>query len=368
MNWVTRVFAAFLISISFASAAFAQSPQLRDATGEWIGGEERVLKARLLPALAPFGFRIDKVEAFFARHSWPGRDRAHRVESVRDVASGRWHANPVGGTMPRGDSLFVQWKMTYRVLQIGGPPETRTAFSPLSERTIGCRQADINADLAVLQALVQSLRTPNPHIDLPLRGFAVPTHLMVSLNGIGFTMAKNEVATGANTVRFGLPDLVVYAPRNRRGNETALQYRIALRDGVPDPPYRLIGWAYAQTQRDVTRRPSLGCVPSKHWFIHEAGFHLANGGFQPTPPTTVERIRGSNRVVVMGDSRIATNAGISPARPVWHPRIWDLHMWTDPRPGCGFASCPPLIRITSPVAVLGLPTPRSTFFVSQTFE
>jgi len=217
--------------------------------------------------------------------------------------------------------------------------------------------------------MAQGLRVRNPETALPRLGYPVPTHFMVSLRNMGFTMAKTEVATGANTVRFGPPDLAMYAPRRQRAvNETRAEYFRRVTDILPDRPYRLAGWAYAQTQRDVRRRPSLRCIPSKHWFVHEAGFHSDDGGFLPTPPRP-ERVRGETRVVVMEDSVTAAALGTSPARPVWLPRIWDLHFWLDPRPECSAPlSCPVLIQIESPSPIVGLATPRSTFFRSQTFE
>jgi hypothetical protein len=361
-------FWAFLFGMALQTAAFAQTPQIRDATGNWTNDEPRVLKARFLPMSVNTGVRIVRVDAKFARHHWPGRERAHRVTAVFDQASGEWRANPVAGAAPRGDSLFIQWEVFYRRLAINQPQQTGIAVSPLSERTIGCTEADTARDLLLLRTMAQGLLVRNPEVVLPLRGYTVPTHLMVSLRNMGFTMAKTEVASGANTVRFGPPDLAMYAPRPRaRVNETRLQYLRRMMDTVPDPPYRLAGWAYAQTQRDVRRRPSLRCVPSKPWCVHEAGFHLANGGFLPTPPAR-ETVRGESRVVVMADAANAVALGLAPGRPVWHPRIWDLHIWINRRPGCRDLNCPTLIQIESPNPIVGLPTPTSTFFRSETFE
>jgi hypothetical protein len=362
------VFTTLLLAFSASQTVHAQTPQIRDVTGNWIGDAPRVLKARLLPMIATTGMRIVGVKARFARHQWPGLDRAHSVDATLDQASGEWHANPVAGAAPKGDSLFVQWEVSYRRLAINEPQRIRLALSPLAERTIGCAQADTDLDLLLLRTMALRLQVRNPETVMPLRGYPVPTHLMVNLRNMGFTMAKKEIAIGANTVRFGPPDLAMYAPRPRRAvNETQRQYRAALRDEFPDRPYRLAGWAYAQTQRDVRRRPSLRCVPSKHWFVHEAGFHLGNGGFLPTPPAP-ERVRGETRVVVMADTANAVALGRSPGRPVWHPRIWDLHFWIDPTPGCDVATCPALIQIESPRPIEGLPTPTSTFFRSETFE
>ena len=104
---MTLALAALLLGALLQTAAFAQTPQIRDVTGNWIDDEPRVLKARMLPMLAATGVRIIRVDATFARHHWPGRDQAHRVTAVFDQASREWRANPVAGAARRGDSLFV---------------------------------------------------------------------------------------------------------------------------------------------------------------------------------------------------------------------------------------------------------------------
>jgi hypothetical protein len=48
--------------------------------------------------------------------------------------------------------------------------------------------------------------------------------------------------------------------------------------------------------------------PTKHWFLHEAGFHLGNVGFLPTPPPQ-DTVCGENRVVVMADTVNAVALG-----------------------------------------------------------
>ena len=115
---------------------------------------------------------------------------------------------------------------------------------PLSERTRGCVQTDIDQNLLLPRTMAQGLLVQNPEVVLPLRGYAVGAHLMVRLRNMGFTMAKGEVATGANTMRFGAPDLPMYALQPlKRVDETCRQYRRQLTDPFPDGPYRLAGWS-----------------------------------------------------------------------------------------------------------------------------
>jgi len=68
--------------------------------GNRTGDEPRVLKACLLPMVAPAGVNIVRVDAAFARHHWPGQ------------ASAEWRANPGARTARRGDSLFVQGQIS----------------------------------------------------------------------------------------------------------------------------------------------------------------------------------------------------------------------------------------------------------------
>jgi hypothetical protein len=261
---MTLALAALLFGASMHTEAFAQTSQIREMTGNWTGDDPRLLKPRLLQMVASTGLSVDRVDATFARHLWPGGDLAHRIAAVFDRASGEWRTNPVARTARRGDSLFIQWEIFYRRLAIKQPQKTRVSGSPLRERTIGCTQADSDRDLLLLRTMAQGLLVGYPEVVLPLSGYPAPPHLMVSLRNMGFKMVKGEVAIGANSMRLGPSDLAMYAPRQQRPvNELRCQYLPQLMDSIPDGYYRLARWAYAETQRDVRRRPSLRCVPHK---------------------------------------------------------------------------------------------------------
>jgi hypothetical protein len=59
----------------------------------------------------------------------------------------------------------------------------------------------------------------------------------------------------------------------------------------------------------LSKVPEKPCIASNEWFIHEAGWHLMNGGMLLTPGAT------------------APPPPPDAAGYFWHPRIWDLHVW-----------------------------------------
>lgn len=355
-------------------------PAISDTSEIWGRGDVRRLTARV--SGGGVGVRFSRVEVVFSRHYWPGSDIAHVATAVRSPGDpSEWRAVPSEAvTAFRGDTLFYRWRAEYLAPGADGRLSLRTVESTPEETphemTVGCRQAQTNVDLFRLQAMARAFDTTNPHIDL-VKSHPVPTHLMVSARRIGFTMGRLGVAMQASNVRFGIPDLLFFAPRPRAPQgESVADYRRALLDDRPDPPYRLVGWAYGEAQRNTLRRPSLGCVPSKHWFVHEAGFHTRNGGFRPTPPvppeTTPGITPGSTRILTPADTPSATVLPGGPPhmgiRGPWHPRIWDLHMWFDPRPECADGSCLPLVQELSPTFIDGISFPPRSFFQSETFQ
>jgi hypothetical protein len=122
--------------------------------------------------------------------------------------------------------------------------------------------------------------------------------------GMGAAFARAvDVPAGGGFVPFGTPV---------SGDPNLLLFRpsatVAGSPDLADPlaTYTLIGWAYAATIGDdlpADRPPSTGCFPLHEWFFHEEGHHTVDGGFTPGPPFS--------------------------AIGVYHPRLWDLHVWAD---------------------------------------
>ena len=71
-----------------------------------------------------------------------------------------------------------------------------------------------------------------------------------------------------------------------------------------------MGWAYFAPYAPGSSPPRRPCVGADEWLVHEAGWHLKDGGMQLT-----------------------TGAVEEPPRPagtdihLWHTRVWDLHVW-----------------------------------------
>ena len=70
----------------------------------------------------------------------------------------------------------------------------------------------------------------------------------------------------------------------------------------PDGPYELVGWAYLTPYQPGSRPPIRPCVVvESDWWVHEAGWHLRDGGMLLTP----ER-RSSRSPIPTGPARVSS--------------------------------------------------------------
>jgi hypothetical protein len=125
------------------------------------------------------------------------------------------------------------------------------------------------------------------------------SHGYTVLAGAGAVVVDNIKAKAP------MPPLLFYAPSASSSPANWLDF-----DG-PDGPYRLVGWSYVAPYQPGSSPPRLRGIAASEWTVHEAGWHLKDGGMLLTPGAKVEPPRPPSKV------------GIH----FWHPRVWDIHFW-----------------------------------------
>jgi len=245
--------------------------------------------------------------------------------------------------------VHFQWKVDFR---LRGGQDRISAQTEVQSFRLDCAPGGVEASLAGDQASVLAMVAALPGLNSSLvftkeqlaAAGLIPTHGFVSFNGMGVAFG-NPSATGMPATvptprpfrtpappsppiappTFGRPGLLMFAP-TPGANVT---------DQIPDDPYTLIGWGYGFDFTSATR-PVFPCIPHEAWFIHEAGYHPASGGFIATPPS--ESAPGT---VAVGSPTSPPPLAVPPT-VAWHRRIWDLHVWRMP------GSAAPVLGITRP--------------------
>jgi hypothetical protein len=172
-----------------------------------------------------------------------------------------------------------------------------------SPQATGCTTAERTAMLRAMQDDVLA-RAPRRLASLdaalgaggPLAGWRL-SHGYVVLAGTGGVAVDDIRAVPP------MPHLLLYAPSPASAPDEWLDFDRG------EGPYALIGWAYIAPFAPGSSPPVKPCIAAGEWLVHEAGWHMMDGGMALTPGATVEPAR--------------------PAQPVhfWHPRAWDLHVW-----------------------------------------
>jgi hypothetical protein len=134
----------------------------------------------------------------------------------------------------------------------------------------------------------------------PLEGWRL-SHGHVVIAGGGAVPLDNP------KMKAPMPQILMYAPSPSSSPADWIDF-----DGA-DGPYRLIGWAYFAPYEPGSVPPRLPCIRESEWVVHEAGWHLMNGGMLLTPDARVE------------PPRPAIKTGIH----MWHPQVWDIHFWIE---------------------------------------
>jgi hypothetical protein len=129
------------------------------------------------------------------------------------------------------------------------------------------------------------------------------------------------------------PPLLLYAPSPSSAPDDWRDF-----DG-PDGPYRLVGWAYFGPYAPGSEPPPRRCIAPREWVVHEAGWHLMDGGMRLTPGAAAEPPRPPGVDIFF-----------------WHPAIWDLHVWA------GESGVPTVAFANPNERRGGLLLPEGTFF------
>lgn len=156
------------------------------------------------------------------------------------------------------------------------------------------------------------------------------SHGLVVLAGAGSVAVDNIEAEPP------VPPILLYEPSPGSSPEDWLDF------DKEEGPYRLVGWAYFAPWTPESSPPALfECIGADEWFLHEAGWHLRDGGMHLGEPATSE----------------------PPAPPdvpapvhFWHPRVWDIHFWR------GEEGVPDVTFDNPRARPGGLPLPEGSFF------
>lgn len=337
-------------ALALIAALSACGPNVEDVSSPWTASDT----VRLLEATVEDkdGAPPQFVDLYYARHRFPGTALAHKV-AAQPVAgqSGRWRVDVPGGhTMLTADHLFYLWRATWP----DGAVRSSASTAAPHEFVIGCTAADTAATLAQIATVAAGFSdnaTGNP-------AYSVFSHFVpASLAGQGIPVGGVGSAPNLVAPLINAPGILQFAPRGQLAGESDEDYVAALSDATLDLPTTLAGLGYGIVQNDVRRRPTMGCIPSSEWFVHEAGFHLANGDMTAYSGAANETVRGETLV----NGLLPPPGEPVPAGGTWHPRIWDLHVWVN--------DGAPVLRIDSPVPIAGLQLDEDRlFFYSETFE
>lgn len=220
------------------------------------------------------------------------------------------------------------------ILAASIPPQSFTP-DPTPERT-GCTAEARRETLAAMQKQVLAA-VPTKLESLkqalapggPLEGWNL-SHGTVVLESAGAVAIDNVENRRPEDPR---PPLLLYGPSSSSSPEEWLDFE------GPDDPYRLVGWAYFGPYTPGSQPPEMACITPEEWLVHEAGWHLKDGGMHLTPGAQVEPERPKDLEIHM-----------------WHPQIWDLHVWRG-------ESGVPIVAFANPNARRGgKPLPDGAFF------
>ncbi len=178
--------------------------------------------------------------------------------------------------------------------------------------------ASLQASVRSPAAFPQTLRGAADTARLASLGYTT-THGWRSFPGMGvavFRLSRGSLTPSA-PLDPSSPSLLLYAPNAGAASVTD--------SGGADHPYALIGFGFGQSYAPSSP-PGLGCLPREAWFVHEAGWHLPDGGFGVDRPP--ETTLGEATPAGPSNPPPPSGPGIG-AVPPWHGRLWDVHLFID---------------------------------------
>jgi hypothetical protein len=253
-----------------------------------------------------------------------------------------------------------------------GQPPLKIAETPHVETQLGC---DAAARTVALNAMRDAAFRALPLTSLPPTAAGLPqwtfeditrniyaaTHGPVQFEGMGVAFIRKPAAgvgavASATGMNFGLPnptgapDLLLFLPRPG-ANVTDL---------IPDDPYTLVGWAFAQTITGARtplpptgapaatdpasgqqRRPILTCVRHHEWMIHAKGVHRLDGRF---------------------------SVGAGSAFGIEHNALWDVHFFLSPAGSPAGVTEVAITRSRGGLITGGVPFDANAFFHPTAYD
>ncbi|WP_416896760.1 MAG: hypothetical protein ACMVY4_14670 [Minwuia sp.] len=319
-------------------------------------GGGRTLTAALTPPGA--AQQIVDVELRVARDRDASRFDATTARAF-PVASVPASGGQVSVTLPasyrlsRAQLLSAQWNVNYRLNE---GTEIATVTSQVVSNRLDCRAQDVNNTLTAINAIVRA----SPTIPATLNSLGevaglidlgfVPSHQFVSFRGMGVAFAHASAILPPNLMdlveSLGVentpltPSLLFYAPNPASNLAQVTEPFFA------DIPMTLIGIAFARPYTPAGP-PAFGCLPREAWFVHNAGWHMPDGSFinQVLPEVTPGDAAPARepRLPIIDIRRFG----------VWHPRLWDIHIWL---------TTPGAVPLVSACNLAPTTTPPADFF------
>ena len=317
------------------SVPASRAASIQDQTTPWHGsGVLRQFEAKVSIGDQ---YSIERVSLRQTRHYWPGRNEAHLfVADEIDDQTFRV-VPPLVATWIRADHVFYEWQLEYSDNETGEKKTIRSTGSHPHDFVLDCTAQQTAATLAQIVNVASGFSN-NPQEN---PGYPVPSHILpgVSLADQGMPYATPGAVSELTTVSIGSPSLLQFEPGTIQRFEDA----------------RLAALAYGTLYSSPTRRPSLGCIPSSEWFVHEAGWHRYEDGGMTLYSVTEPR---------KGVATVSIAPPLNQFEPgIWHTRLWDLHVWL---PETTLDA--PVLAIESPTPIAGIPTSPGVFFYPETFE